>query len=183
MDAQTRFQVGSLPEAFLTPPVGVAETWHFTKALQYVRLTLTNVKIPVTSALAYGSLKIAAFPVTNILLVGCEANLTLVKGGIATGIVSATGVDVALGTVAASNTELTSTMANILALQECDAGLITDTVQAHSLAATPVFTGIVDDVAAVFLNVAPDGAISVDDSVTFSGTVDLFYFDLGNVVG
>ncbi len=103
------------------------------------------------------------------------------KGNTATGIVAATGLDVAVGTAAASNNALTGSMVNILAVYEADAGTVTDVVQLHSLATTPAPLGILEGGTAIYLNVAPDGAITVDDKVTFSGTIDLFIRNFENI--
>lgn len=181
MDGKTDFEVGSLPEAFLTPTAGVAETFHRVKGLQHVRLTLTNFVVSVLEANDYGSAKLVDFGDTNLLLVGAEANLTLLKGGAVNGIINTKDLDVAVGTAAASNTTLSTTMLNILPKVDCDADTLADVVKSHSLAATPVLTGILEGTPAAYLNVSVIGGITASDIVTFSGTLDLFYFNLENV--
>ena len=184
MDANTKFARTALPEVFLTPGAPapfITEDFHYTKGMQYIRLRLSNLKITVTAANDYGSFALCTFPETNFIVVAAEANLTLVKGNTATGIVAATGLDVSLGMAAASNNALTGTMVNILPVVEADAGTVTDVVQANSLATTPVLLGVLEaSTNQLFLNVAPDGAITVDDSVTFSGTVDIFILNVEN---
>ena len=182
MDANTQIKVGSLPEVFMTPNANVAETFHFTKALQHVRLTLTGLSVFVDQANDYGGTKLASFEDNNILLVGAEVNLVMTKGGAANGIISTTDVDVAGGSAVATNATLSNTMINILPVQHSTADVLVDTIAAHSLVATPVLAGIVEGSPAVFLNVSPVGGITASDTVTFSGTVDIFYFNLENVV-
>jgi hypothetical protein len=152
------------------------------KPLQKVRLLLTNAVLTVVGASDFGSLELLTLPDKNLLVMACEANLTLTKGNTATGIVATTDLDVGIGTAAASATTLATTMINILPKVDADVDSLSDVVKSHSLAAVPVLLGVLDGAAnKIYLNVAIPGLITVTDTVTFNGTIDLFLFDLGDV--
>jgi hypothetical protein len=133
-------------------------------------LKLSAVVVAVTAALDYGSVKLADLPNGNLLFLGAVANLTQTSTGIDT---SAANVDVAVGTAAASNAVLSGTMLNLVPKIDSTAGGVVD--GASATANIAVFATSNTD---VFLNVA--AATTIDGSVIVSGTIDLFYLDLGN---
>jgi len=182
MDAKTQLR-GPVAQGFLTPGPSVAEASHFQKSLQRVQLQVTNLVVTVVTGTDYASAVLCTWPDDNIYLMACEVNLKFTKGNTAGGIVAATGVDLGIGTAAASNVALTSTMVNIIAATEADAGTLTDVFQVHNLAATPAPLGILEGSSnSVYLNMASDSVSSATDTLTFNGTVDLYYFTLGNIV-
>jgi hypothetical protein len=185
--ANTIFDTG-LPrrELLITPNAArvdqIGQVMDQEVPLHRIRLQLDAVKFTVAGASDFGSVELCTFPDRNLIVIGAEINLSIVKGGAATGIVAATDLDIALGTAAASSTTLSGAMLNILPKQDVDADSLTVTSQAHSLAATPVLTGILDAVDnKMYFNVAIPGLITVDDTLTLTGTIDLFVFDLFNV--
>jgi hypothetical protein len=150
--------------------------------LHRIRLKLDGLRLDVTEALDYGSVELCTLPDRNLIVIGCEANVSIVKAGTTNGIVAATDLDVAIGTAAASATTLATTMLNILPKVDIDTDALTVTLQSHSLAATPVLTGILDAATnKLYFNLVPIGGITADDYVTLTGTIDLFVFDLFNV--
>jgi hypothetical protein len=171
--------ITSLPE--YTASTDVAVSADAPVAVRKVTLALTDTVLPVTEALDYGSVELVTLPDKNLIVFGCEVDLSIVKGDAVNGIGAATDLDVSLGTAAASATTLATTMLNILPKQDVDTDAVTVTVQAHSLAATPVLTGVLDGASnKIYLNAVPIGGITADDTLTVSGTVDLYVIDVGN---
>lgn len=169
--------IASSPAAAAT---GVTATFNQAAPMRHIRVTLDAVAVAVAEADDFGSAELLTWPDKNILVAGCEVDLTLVKAGTTNGIVAATDLDVALGTSAASNATLASGMVNILPKQDVDTDSLSVALQAHSLAASPVLTPILDGATnKLYLNVAC--SITADDSLTATGTIDIFYWDLGNV--
>lgn len=160
----------------------IEETAAIVIPMQRHRLQLTSVNLVVTAALDYGSQELCTLANKNLIFCGCEINLTMVKGNVTNGIVAAKDLDVSIGTAAASATTLATTMLNIMPKVDMDDDLVTVVVKGHSLATTPVFTGVLDSASnKLYLNVAVVGGITADDALTVTGTIDLFYWDLGNV--
>ena len=146
------------------------------------RLQITGLSISVTAALDYGSAKIVDLPNRNMLIMGVEVDCTVVKGGVTNGLVAATDLDMAIGTAQASNTTLSSTMVNIVEKKDIDTDALTVTFQGHSNDnATSVAPFKVADNAssALYMNVSAPGLITANDTLTVTGTVDIYYMDLG----
>lgn len=164
-----------------TPNTGAVVTYNRPRAVQKLRLTLTAFDVLVPAANDYGGTKLFD-QASNLLIVGAEVNVSTVKDGVTNGLVAATDIAVALGTVVASNTTLSATMANVLASQAITADQLTNTLQAHSLAASPAFAGLLDGAptSSVFLNVSAAAGITADSHLLVTGTVDIYYIDLGN---
>ena len=94
-------------------------------AVQRVRITLDAVVVSITAALDYGSAQLLDFSDRNIMMLGCETNVEMTKGGAVTGIVAATDMDVGLGSEPASAQTLATTMINIIEKQDEDAADLT----------------------------------------------------------
>jgi hypothetical protein len=125
--------------------------------------------IAVTAALDYGSVKLCDLPTGTCLILGALAD----------GVVTGTGtgfdvanVDVAVGTAAASNATLSSTMVNVMS--KLDGTAVTGVVQGANTAALEV-EGTTPD---LFLNVAV--ALTGDGTVRFVGRIEVLYLDLGD---
>lgn len=125
--------------------------------------------IPVLAADDFGSVKLCDMPTGQVYILGARANL--IASGTGTGFALA-NVDVAVGSAAASNATLATTMLDVLA--KIDAVTVTGVVQGAS--ATPVaLNGATPD---LFLNVAV--ALSGNGSVRLVGTIEITYLDLGD---
>lgn len=151
-------------------------------AVRRARVTLTSFVISVTQALDYGSAKIVDLPFRNMLIMGVEVDCSVVKGGATNGIVAATDLDMAIGTAAASSTTLASTMINIIEKKDIDDNALTVTFAAHSNDnATSVAPFKIADgsTAALYMNAVAVAGITADDTLTVTGTVDIYYMDLG----
>ncbi len=148
------------------------------------RLTLTAATLSVLQANDYGSLKVLDLPDRNMLLLAVEADLVLTKQGNTNGIVAATDLDVGMGTAAASSTTLATTMIDILEKVDVDADALAVDFERHSNdQSTATFPKRIADGAssALYLNVAAVGGITADSSLSVSGTIDIFYVDLGKI--
>ena len=164
-------------------PSGNAGVDYQLLTAQKATLNLAATSISITAALDYGSLELMVWPDRNIHILGMEVDLELVKGNLATGIIATTDLDVAVGSVAASNVALTGTMVDYLELTLLAATDLSPALQVNVLGqSTATFPKQLGDSATnkLFLNIAPSTAVTVDDTVTASGTIDLYYIDMGN---
>jgi hypothetical protein len=142
-------------------------------------LTLDGIVVAVADADDFGSAELCTLPDKNLLVIGCEVDLELVKDGV--GFINTTDLDVALGTAAASNTTLATTMLNILPKVDLDASDLSPALASHSLATTPVLTGVQDGATnKVYLNVSGTTETGEAATITATGTVEIYLIDLGN---
>jgi len=145
-------------------------------------LQLTDAVLTHTEALDYSSLKLCDMPDSNLLFLAAEVDLECVKGETTNGLEAATDITLALGSAAASNATLSSTMQDIIELDTLTATDASPAWQAHSAdqSTIPMPYQIADAATnAVYLNLA--AATTADDTLTVTGTVTLIYVDLGNV--
>ena len=152
-------------------------------SVRRARVTLTSFSIAVTSANGYGGSKIVDLPNTNMLLLGVDVNTTIVKGGVTNGIVAAKDLDVGIGTATASSTTLASTMIDIIEKKDIDTDALSVTFDAHSNDnSTSTFPRRIADGAssALYLNASVIGGITANDTLSVTGTIDIYYVDLGN---
>lgn len=167
--------VGETLAGAITPETGVVATFQNKAALQHVRLTVSGLVIAITAALDYGSELLGTLPDKNIRLVSVEADLTLTKDG--SEIVAATDLAAAIGSAAASNTTLTGAMADMLSSQALTDDVDPAILQAFEFADLDIVDAAANE---IYLNVS-SADISGDGDVTANGTIDLYFFDLGNV--
>lgn len=172
-----------VPNALLAPAAGgtVEETRNIAEGIQHLTLTLTNLKVTVLDANAYGGTLLGYLPNKNFIFLGGKMNLTYAKDG--TGILSTENPKAALGTVVASNSTLSSTMINLINGGAGGTSLgatLTGTLQIQSndnVTAIP-YVGVADSATSgLFLNLSVNP--TTDGYVLFSGTIDLWYIDLG----
>jgi hypothetical protein len=161
--------------------VTISNEFH---AVRKARLTLTNFSIAVTAALDYGGSKLLDLPDRNLMLLGMEVDCVVTKQGNTNGIVAATDLDMGIGTATASSTTLSSSMVNVIEKVDLDTNALAVDFEAHSSdQSTAVYPLKIADGAsiALFMNVAAVGGVTADSSVTVTGTIDIFYVDLGNL--
>lgn len=166
----------------LTPGTGVAATFDRLRATRHVRLTLTGFVVDITAALDYGGTKIVDLPDSNLVLLGIEADLEMVKGEVTNGLEAATDITVAIGTAVASNATLSAAMEDVMDAIAYTASDASPAHQIHSHAdAALSYPILLSDAAALalFFNLA--ATITADDALTISGTIDLYFVDVGNV--
>jgi len=150
--------------------------------VQRVDLQLSGLTINVAEADGYGSAKLCDLPDSNLLLLGCEADLVVTKAGTTDGIEAATELDLAIGTAPASASPLATNMINVVEKKDVDDVALGVDFEGHSSdnATSVMPIHVVDSAsAALYLNLAC--TITVDDSVLCSGIVRFFYVDLGNL--
>jgi hypothetical protein len=150
--------------------------------LKHLQLTLTDARLVITDSAAYGSVLLGYLPDSNFMFIGGEGKLTCVKDG--AGIVTGELPKLAVGTAAASNATLSSTMINLINGGSGGTALasgLSATWYVHSndnVTAVP-YVGIADGATTgLYLNgaVNPTG----DGYLTITGTIDLYFIDLGN---
>ena len=151
--------------------------------VKHIQLTLTSARLDISDANAYGSILLGYLPDRNFVFLGGEFNLSCVKDG--TGILSTEQPKVAVGTAAASNATLSSTMSDMINGGSTGglelAATLTAAADAHSHDNASGFTILyIGDGATtgIYLNssVNPTG----DGYMLITGTIDLYFLDTGN---
>lgn len=143
-------------------------------------ITLAAVSIATTDNTtngANGNKELYDFPAGNILVLGGITNLTTLGAG---GVTATAALVGAVGTVvAAADATLTSTEANII---PSTAGTLVGSVGVLKGKSTaPVTLDGTSSAIKAYLNVAiPDAGTSANGTVTVSGTVTLFWMNLGD---
>lgn len=156
-------------------PIGQPEESSMRIATQMLipkqaRLTFTNTSVTITAATGETSVESIQLPDRNIMLLGFNMNLTITKGNAVDGIVAATAINIGLGTAAASDNLMNSVQDTTVAL--------TFTHQAHSNGGTREYVKRLEPSTSIYLVLATDGTPTADDTLTVTGTLDIFYFDL-----
>jgi hypothetical protein len=171
-----------------TAGTGVAITFDYPEAVRHMRLTLTGAVVPVDDSDGeYGGLEILNLPDRNLLILNAEANLSCVKGAVANGIAAGDSVDFGIGTAIASANTLATTMQNVVpkTTVATNAATVTFAASTFSAVGTGAAALSVPDTATskLYLNATTTGGslMSADDTITATGTVDLWYIDLGNI--
>ena len=152
------------------------------KSVRYVRLTLAELSVSIDESDDYGGTKICDLSDNNIMILACETDLLLTKAGTSNGLVSATDLTTAVGTAVASNATLSGTMVDVIDLVANTADSLTHDFDAHSQENTaPNMPLEVADTATTALYLNGSASITATDTFTATGTIDLYYIDLGNV--
>ena len=185
--SQKQRQVTLMPQlrdgASLATAAAAASTTLKDEALVVRKLTivLDNLVIDIDEADDYGGTRLVTFPDANIMILGCEVDLELVKGDEVGGLVEATDLDVAVGSAVASATPLASAMIDVVDKVDLNATDLTPALEAHSNDNSTKEASFIADsaTAGLFLNLA--AAITTTDTLTCTGTVTVYYVDLGNL--
>ena len=164
----------------------VEQTKMYAEAVQHIRLQLTNFVVTVDDSDGeYGGSIICYLPDQNILILNAEVNLSVVKGNATNGIASTDDITMGVGTAVASNNTLSTTMQNIIPVTTISTDALTVTFQAstYSAAGATVAIDVPDSgTTAIYLNATAVGAVmSADDTLTCTGTLDIWAIPLGNV--
>jgi hypothetical protein len=153
--------------------------------IHQVTYTLADVTIAVTDALAYASKKIFTFPKGRIALLGAVASLQFgVTTARASTINDSASLTWSLGSAAASNITLSSTMIDMLAkattVLDGAVAAYTATATKGALAAGTQFDGT-GTATPVYLNVGfeTNTDIDADGTLKAKGTIVLTYVNLG----
>lgn len=161
-------------------------------ALRQLTLTLTDVPLSITDALAYGSVKLLTLPAGYVNVLGCTVPKLTFKttSAIATTLNAAAVLQWGLGTAAASAITLATTMINITPGTGTTPGaaVASSTINVgvdatpNALAAATLLNGSTTALA-IFLNVGVTTATEIDGdaTLTVSGTVVLTAVHLGDI--
>jgi hypothetical protein len=164
------------------PAAGVSTLFDRARFVRHTRLTIEGATLSIAAADDFGSLLLATLPDSNLMLLAVELDLELVKGEEVGGLVAATDVGVAVGTAAASNATLSGAMIDVLDQVDLTASDASPALQVHSQAdATLTYPIQIADGASSELYLNAAASITADDALTVTGTVDLYWVDLGNV--
>lgn len=167
----------------LTTAAAAASTTLKDEALVARKLTivLTDLVIDIDESDDYGGTRLVTFPDANILVLGCEVDLELVKGNTTNGLVLATDMNVAVGSAVASNSTLSAAMIDVVDITALTASDLTPALEVHSNGNSSSGVSPIADsaTAGLFLNLA--AAITASDTLTCTGTVTVYYLDLGNL--
>ena len=150
---------------------------------QKATLNLSGETLSVDESEDFGSLLLMTWQDRNIHILGMEVDLVLVKGGVTNGLEAAVDLDMALGSAAASAQTLASTMIDYLEKQDVDTDALSVDLEANVLGqSTATFPKQLADAAAnkLYLNCGVPAGITADDALTVSGSIDLYFIDLGN---
>ena len=154
-------------------------------SFHYVKLTLDNVPQAVVNGTEYQGTKIFTFPEGRILVLGVTATLRQkTTSALASTLNASSTGAIALGTAAASNVSLTSTMVNLLpstAFTSSATVNVPGTAVSAALAASAHFDGTTTAIP-VYLNTAYATTTDVDGDATqtISGTINMVYVYLGD---
>jgi hypothetical protein len=170
----------------ITPATGVVQTSNVPASFRHVQLTLTDFVVTVDDSDGeYGGSSLLTLPDKNLVFVNAEVNLSVVKGNVATGIGATDDISMGVGTAVASNVTLSTTMQNIVPVTAIGTDATTVTFAASSFSANgaAVLVAVADGASNhLYLNASAGGsAMSVDDTLTCTGTIDLWFYELGNV--
>lgn len=162
---------------YATLDATVAGTSSGNIQIQKLRLTLTAAVVSATNANKYGSLLLLTWPNSNIKLVRARMNLVGTKDG--TQIATGDQPTVALGSAAASNTTLSSTMIDTTDILTLATGL-TPAAQKNGNATQADRNIAAGATNRIYLNIGATGNTGGGTgNVSFAGTIDLYFIDLG----
>ena len=173
--------IASAASSVIVPGTGVSKRFDDLKSVRHVRLELSGFVIAVDEADDFGGTALCTLPDSNLVLLGAECDLTVVKGGITSGIVAATDITMGIGTAVASNATLSSTMQDVLNVTSLTTDALSVAFDKHSNDNTSPALLFLDDAAAPQLFLNATAAITVSDTLTVSGSVDLYFIETGNV--
>jgi hypothetical protein len=177
----------ALVAAVLVPSLGSVEfTRDHLVPIHRLTLTLDDVVLPVPLGNEYIGVQIASLPDKNLWVFNAEVNITAVKGNATNGLGAADQVNIAVGTATAASAALNGADANIVPITVEDAATLTPAFRAskQSSNTTAVALHVADSATGgIWLNMSVTGAagLTADDTLTCSGTIDLWVADFGNV--
>lgn len=148
---------------------------NLARPVRVARLTLTDVEVSIAAASDFGSVKLIDFPAGTIVVFGVNLDLVAVADGSV--ITDVTAVDYAVGTAALASTDFSGAGEDNLVAENDVAALGVMNARTTAALGLPLTLNAGNN--DVYLNVQAAVA-SGTGTVTFSGTVDIFYFDIGS---
>ncbi len=146
-------------------------------------LNLSGATLSVDAGDDYGSLLLMTWPDRNVHILGMEVDLVLVKGNVTNGLEAAVDLDMGIGSTAASAQTLATTMIDYLEKVDVDTDALSVDLEANVLGqSTATFPKQLADAAAnvLYLNCGVPAGITANDALTVTGSIDLYFLDLGN---
>jgi hypothetical protein len=134
------------------------------------RITLTGTVVTVEHASAAEDLLLVTLQNRNLMMLGFNMRLTIVKGNAVDGIVAATPINIGLSTTAGGDDLMNSVQDTTVATSFVFDQHSVDGTRTYPMKAVPLTD--------LYLALATDGTPTVDDTLTLTGTIDFFYFDL-----
>lgn len=168
--------------SFGEPNTGVTRVGDQMVTVRRARLELTAFSIAVLAANDYGGTKLLDLPDRNIMLLGMEVDCVVTKQGNANGIVAATDINMSIGTGVSAATPLAGTAIDVIEATAITADTLVVDFEAHSSnqSTVPFPKKLLDSATlALYMNIT--ATITADSSVEVTGTIDIFYVDLGNL--
>jgi len=147
----------------------IATQMHIPKQ---ARLTLTNTVVTVPFDTGSTGLEAFVLPDRYTVLLGVSANLTIVKGNAANGIVAAVPISFGVGTTLTGDELVGSTQVTTEALTISWQGHTNDNSRSS------IYPKQMDLEDQIYLYFSTDGTPTVNDTLTVTGTLDIYYFDL-----
>lgn len=158
--------------------VKLVEGSHLDVLVKRAKFQVTNGVLAVADANDYGSFKLVDLPTNPIALLSAKLDAVLTKDGV--GYLAATDLDIAVGTAAASNTTLATTMLNVINKADFDASAIAPAVALHSASNTsPAPLILPTGAKALYLNASGATESGQAATLTVNGTIELTWMDLG----
>lgn len=144
------------------------------RPMRMALLTLTSVPVSIAAAQDFGSVKLLDFPANSIMIMGVNVNLVASPDAVVTDV---TTIDYAIGTAALASTDFSNAGEdNLVAENDVAAQGVMNVRSTAALSLPLVFDAGNND---IYLNV--QAAVASGTGVpTFSGTVEVFYIDLGS---
>lgn len=148
-----------------------------TNGINCTTLTLTAQTISVLAAADYGSLLLFTMPASRCLFLGADVSLSSVKLGYADD-TDNTDLDISVGSAAASNNTLSSTMVDLVAKVDATG----TTVGTILVSATPTEAPKMKAASlAMYLNTGGALVTTGTGVLTLTGTVKILWMDVGSM--
>lgn len=168
-------------------PATVSATEFVNGPVRQLRLTMTATPVDLVEADSYGSTLLYTMPEGRIYVVGAVATLAILTTDLrSSNINDNSTIDWAVGTAAASNVALTSTMVDLVAMENEKAFHATSitaysTTTSSVLAAPAVFDGTTTPIP-VYLNFGFSDVADIDADTTIycNGVISISYVLLGD---
>lgn len=159
-----------------TPNTGVTLK-RFERPVQVARLTLAAFVVSMTAANDFGGTLLVDLPNSKLLIVGTVVDLAVTVAGLATN--TAVSLDVAVGTVTTASAAFSNAgEKDIVAKIDGVGATATGTVKGASAAAETNVLVAAGATNKLWLN-ASSPVTSGTGTATFTGTIDVYYVDLG----
>lgn len=153
------------------------------RQVRHTRFAFTDTVITTFAEGQYASLAFADLPATNLQVLTVQIDLSVVKGNQPGGFLNAQNINTAIGTEGTMNSSLIGPEVNVVAAFNNAETTQTVSIQ-HPVAGSPTDVLFLLNTGAnrkLHLNFGTSGVMTVNDTLTLTGHIDLFYIDVGNL--